>query len=184
MHMVMNALFVTAALDAASADTIKGLVPLEGFAPPPGRGSRTRLPAGEGELLLIDESYNANPASMRAALAVLPALPRRDYPRRIAVLGDMLELGPEAPALHADLWEAIESAGIDLVFAAGPNMARLYERVPASRRGAWAATSAELEAGLLAALKPGDAVVVKGSNGSKMGLLVAALLSKFKQTGS
>jgi UDP-N-acetylmuramoyl-tripeptide--D-alanyl-D-alanine ligase len=132
---------------------------------------------------LIDESYNANPASMRAALAVMPALPRSDYPRRIAVLGDMLELGADAPAMHADLWDAIDAAGVDLVFAAGPHMARLYDRVSGARRGGWAATSAELEPILMAALKPGDAVVVKGSNGSKMGLLVAAMLSKFNRTG-
>jgi UDP-N-acetylmuramoyl-tripeptide--D-alanyl-D-alanine ligase len=184
MHMVMNALFVTAALDAAGAETAKGLAALATFAPPPGRGSRTRLAIGSGELLLIDESYNANPASMRAALAVLPALPRNDYPRRIAILGDMLELGPDAPALHADLWNAVDAAGIDLVFASGPNMARLYERVPPARRGSWAPTSAELERALMATLQPGDAVVVKGSNGSRMGVLVAALLSKFGRTGA
>jgi UDP-N-acetylmuramoyl-tripeptide--D-alanyl-D-alanine ligase len=183
MHMVTNALFVTAALDAAGADPVKGLAALAEFAPPPGRGSRTRLNIGPGELLLIDESYNANPASMRAALAVLPALPRSDYPRRIAVLGDMLELGADAPAMHADLWDAIDAAGVDLVFAAGPHMARLYGRISGARRGGWAQTSAELEPVLMAALKPGDAVMVKGSNGSKMGLLVAAMLSKFNRTG-
>jgi UDP-N-acetylmuramoyl-tripeptide--D-alanyl-D-alanine ligase len=181
--MVTNALFVTAALDAAGADPVKGLAALAQFAPPSGRGSRTRLTMGSGELLLIDESYNANPASMRAALAVLPALPRSDYPRRIAVLGDMLELGADAPAMHADLWDAIDSAGVDLVFAVGPHMARLYERVSGARRGGWAQTSAELEPVLMAALKPGDAVMVKGSNGSKMGLLVTAMLSKFHRTG-
>lgn len=184
MHMVMNALFVTAALDAAGADTANGLAALAAFSPPPGRGSRTRLPIGQGEILVIDESYNANPASMRAAFAVLPALPRSDYPRRIAVVGDMLELGVDAPALHAGLWDAIDAAGVDLVFAAGPNMARLYERVPHDRRGAWAAKSAELEEALMAELKPGDAVMVKGSNGSKMGLLVTAMLSKFSRTDS
>ncbi len=179
MHMVRNALFVVAALDAAGADVAKGLSALASFAPPPGRGSRTRLQADGGEILLIDESYNANPASMRAALAVLPALPRADHPRRIAVVGDMLELGPDAAALHAGLWEPIDAAGVDLVFASGSNMARLFERVPESRRGAWAPASAGLEGPLLAALKPGDAVMVKGSNGSKMGLLVAAMLAKF-----
>jgi UDP-N-acetylmuramoyl-tripeptide--D-alanyl-D-alanine ligase len=180
--MVMNALFVTAALDATGADTAMGLAGLKAFTPPPGRGSRTRLLVGSGEVLLIDESYNANPASMRAAFAVLPTLPRSEFPRRVAVLGDMLELGPDAPALHAGLWEAIDAAGIDLIFAAGPHMSKLFARVPEDRRGAWAASAAELESSLLAALQPGDAVVVKGSNGSKMGLLVAAMLSNFKRT--
>jgi UDP-N-acetylmuramoyl-tripeptide--D-alanyl-D-alanine ligase len=179
LHMLTNALFVSAALDAAGADTQAGLAALAAFSPPKGRGSRTRLHAGGGEILLIDESYNANPASMCAALAIFPTLPRSDFPRRVAVLGDMLELGSESPALHAGLWNAIDSAGVDLVFAAGPNMAHLYERVPAGRQGAWANTSAELERHLLSALRPGDAVMVKGSNGSKMGLLVAALLATF-----
>ncbi len=179
LHMIMNALFVTAALDAAGAATPKGVAALAAFAPPPGRGSRARLQTGGGDVLLIDESYNANPASMRAAFAVLPTLPRSQYPRRIAVLGDMLELGPDAPALHAGLWDDLDAAGIDLVFAAGPSMAHLYERVPAGRRGAWAQTSKDLEPALLAALRPGDVVMVKGSNGSKMGLLVAAMHSAF-----
>jgi UDP-N-acetylmuramoyl-tripeptide--D-alanyl-D-alanine ligase len=179
MHMVMNALFVAAALDAVGADTAKGLAALSAFVPPPGRGSRRRLEVEGGEILLIDESYNANPASMRAALAVLPALPRSEHPRRIAVVGDMLELGPEAPALHADLWGAMDAAGIDLVFACGANMARLFERVPDRRRGAWAADSQGLEHALLAALRPGDAVMIKGSNGSKMSILVGAMLAKF-----
>jgi len=179
LHMVMNALFVLAAVDAAGADVAYGLAALEDFTPPPGRGSRTRLPVAGGEILLIDESYNANPASMRAALAVLPALPRADHPRRIAVLGDMLELGPGAAELHAGLLEPIGAAGVDLVFAAGPNMARLFARVPEGRRGAWAEQSAGLEAPLLAALKAGDVVMIKGSNGSRMGLLVAAILARF-----
>jgi UDP-N-acetylmuramoyl-tripeptide--D-alanyl-D-alanine ligase len=179
MHMLMNALFVTGALDAAGADTPRGLAALAAFAPPPGRGCRTRVPVPGGEILVIDESYNANPASMRAALSVLPTLPRVGYPRRIAVLGDMLELGPDGPALHAGLWEAIDEAAVDLVFAAGPQMAELYGRVPPTRRGAWASSAAELQNSLLDALKPGDAVMIKGSNGSKMAPLVAAILTKF-----
>jgi UDP-N-acetylmuramoyl-tripeptide--D-alanyl-D-alanine ligase len=179
LHMIMNALFVTAALDATGADTPAGLAALAAFSPPPGRGSRTRLSLDGGEILLIDESYNANPASMRAALSVLPSLPRTAYPRRIAVLGDMLELGPESPALHAGLQDALDAAGVDLLFAAGPNMQHLFEQVPPARRGAWAASSADLAPHLLAMLQPGDVVMVKGSNGSKMGLLVAAIEAKW-----
>jgi len=109
LHMVLNALFVTAALDVAGADVAKGIAALSAFSPPTGRGSRTRLAVASGDILLVDESYNANPASMRAALAVFPALPRSEFPRRIAVVGDMLELGADAPVLHADLWPAIDS---------------------------------------------------------------------------
>lgn len=179
VHMLINALLVTGALDAAGADTVRGLAALAGFTPPLGRGCRTRIPVPGGEILVIDESYNANPASMRAALSVLPALPRGDYPRRIAVLGDMLELGPEGPALHAGLWEAIDEASVDLVFAAGPQMAELFARVPPDRRGAWASTAAGLEKSLLDVLGPGDVVMIKGSNGSKMAPLVTAVLTKF-----
>ena len=182
LHMVMNALFVTAALDAIGASTQAGLAALATFSPPPGRGSRSLFACDGGEFLLIDESYNANPASMRAALSVLPTLPRSEYPRRIAVLGDMLELGPESPALHAGLQDALDAAGVDLVFAAGPDMHHLFEQVPLPRRGAWAATSADLEQHLLATLQPGDVVMVKGSNGSKMGRLVAAIEAKWGRT--
>ena len=91
-----------------------------------GRGRRETLPAGDGALTLIDESYNANPTSMRAALELLGA--ERPIGRRIAVLGDMLELGPSAAELHADLAGDLEAAGVDLVFTAGPMMARLELR--------------------------------------------------------
>ncbi len=182
LHMVMNALFVTAALDATGANTAAGLAALAAFSPPQGRGSRMRLSVPGGNILLIDESYNANPASMRAALSVLPSLPRANFPRRIAVLGDMLELGAGSAPLHAGLWEAVDAAGVDVVFAAGPNMRHLYERVPAARRGTWAEVSAELEQDLIATLQPGDVVMVKGSNGSKMGRIVTAIQSKFGRT--
>lgn len=176
-HMVMNSLAVAAALDALGVDVAVALDALSTMRPPEGRGTRTEIFLGEGTLLLIDESYNANPASMRAALAVLGRLPRSDWPRRVAVLGDMLELGADSPALHAALCEGIDAASADLVFAAGPEMAHLYERLPPARQGGWAPTSRDLEAQLLAALRPGDAVMIKGSNGSRMGRLVEAVRS-------
>ena len=88
-----------------------------------------------GSILLVDESYNANPASMRAALAALALVPRTEYPRRIAVLGDMLELGERSAELHAGLDDEVAAAGIDLVFAAGPDMKALFERIEPARRG-------------------------------------------------
>lgn len=180
-HNVMNSLAVVAALEAVGADIAKTLPAFAEMAPPQGRGTRATIALPDGPLLLIDESYNANPASMRAALSIVAGLPRGDWPRRIAVLGDMLELGPDAAALHADLIDAVDAAGIDLVFAAGPFMAALYGRVPTARQGAWAATSAELEPALVAALKPGDVVMVKGSNGSRMGRLVSAIAALANQ---
>jgi UDP-N-acetylmuramoyl-tripeptide--D-alanyl-D-alanine ligase len=95
----------------------------------------------------------------------------------------MLELGADGPALHAGLCDAVDEAAVDLVFAAGPQMAALFDRLPPERRGAWASSAADLEKAVLNALAPGDVVMVKGSNGSKMGPLVAAILEKFSHAG-
>jgi UDP-N-acetylmuramoyl-tripeptide--D-alanyl-D-alanine ligase len=147
---------------------------LADVAPPKGRGARhdVTLPAG-GSFVLLDESYNASPPSMRAAFAVLAMAPAK---RRIAVLGDMRELGPDSEALHAGLAEAIDAVGIDLVFACGPLMRRLYDALPAKRRGAHAPDSDALLPLVLDAVRQGDAITVKGSLGSRMGPIVAALL--------
>ena len=133
---------------------------------------------------LIDESYNANPASMRAALAALGDVPRADLPRRIAVLGDMLELGETSPQLHADLAEPVDAAGVDVVFACGPHMRALYDALPESRRGAYAEKSDGLTDALLQAVKIGDVVMIKGSLGSRMGPLVEALGSHLTGQGA
>ncbi len=175
VHIARNALAVAAAIDAAGADTPEALAVLATLPPPPGRGSRMELPFKDGRILLIDESYNANPASMKAALSVLGTVPRRDFPRRIAALGDMLELGPEEKALHLGLKEAVDAAGTDLVFACGPNMAHLFGALAPARQGAWTPGSDELGERLLAALEPGDVVMIKGSNGSRMGPVAETL---------
>lgn len=179
-HIVQNALAVAAALSAAGVDLDKALAALADLAPPPGRGARTRLSVDGGDALLIDESYNANPASMRAALSVLATIPRSTHPRRIAVLGDMLELGKDAATLHAGLKDALDAAGVDLLFAAGPNMAHLYEQLAPGQKGAWGETSASIESALLAAIRAGDAVMIKGSFGSRMGPLAEALRGRFQ----
>lgn len=178
LHIAMNSLAVLAAIEATGADfetTIYAIRGLERFAAPAGRGQRETFETASGPVLLVDEAYNANPASMRAALATLALVPRSAYSRRIAVLGDMLELGEQSSALHIGLKEAVDAAGIDLVFAAGPHMRGLYERLDEPRRGAWAQRAEELKPDLLAAVRGGDAVVVKGSLGSRMGPLVEAL---------
>ena len=136
-----------------------------------------RVPGGSA--LLIDESYNANPASMAAAVALLGQAPVGSQGRRIAVLGDMLELGSKGPALHRALAEPIEAAGLDLVFCSGPLMHALWEALPSGRRGGYAETAAGLEPAVLAAIRAGDAVMVKGSLGSKMGPIVKALERQF-----
>ncbi len=116
---------------------------------------------------------------MRAALAGLVALPRERFSRRIAVIGDMLELGDEAAALHKGLKEAVDRAGVDLVFASGPNMAHLYGLLAPGQRGAWAERSEGIREALVAAIKPGDVVMVKGSHGSRMAPLVEAIKAQF-----
>jgi UDP-N-acetylmuramoyl-tripeptide--D-alanyl-D-alanine ligase len=114
--------------------------------------------------------------SVRAALDTLATAGKGPRGRRIAVLGDMLELGAAAQRLHAELAADVERAGVDLVFAAGTHMRALYDALPAPRRAQHAATSTELMPPLLSVLRPGDVVLVKGSYGSRMGAVVEALL--------
>jgi UDP-N-acetylmuramoyl-tripeptide--D-alanyl-D-alanine ligase len=139
-----------------------------------------RLAASGGTLTLIDESYNANPTSVRAALCLLAQTPPGEKGRRIAVLGDMLELGKEGPALHAELAEAVVGAKVDSVYACGSLMAYLWDRIPPKRRGAFADASDGLRGPLLDDLGPGDVVMIKGSLGSRMGQLVEAVRSRFE----
>ncbi|MFA6022022.1 MAG: cyanophycin synthetase, partial [Rhodospirillales bacterium] len=129
-----------------------------------------------GSIEVIDESYNASPVSMKAAIATLAAARPGKPGRRIAVLGDMLELGESAPALHAHLAEAAALWGTDLVCTAGPLMAHLHAALPEGRRGPHAANSTELADKIKTVVKAGDVVVVKGSAGSRMAVIVKTLL--------
>jgi UDP-N-acetylmuramoyl-tripeptide--D-alanyl-D-alanine ligase len=178
-HLVQNSLAVLAAVKAAGADLQVAACVLEGLHAGAGRGARTLIETDGGRLAIIDESYNANPASMRAALLTLGLTPRSDFRRRVAVLGDMLELGPEGPRLHQELAEVVDGAGVDVVFACGELMSSLYKTLPANRRGAYAKTSEELAPKLVGAVGPGDAIMVKGSLGSRMAPLVEALKRHF-----
>jgi len=183
-HLVQNSLAVLAAVKRAGADLALAALALSEVTPPVGRGARTTLRLPAGEALLIDESYNANPASMRAALALLGQAPVGSSGRRIAVLGDMLELGPDSPMLHQDLDQAVAENAIDLVFCAGPLMRSLWDALPALKRGAYAETSAELERALVSAVRAGDAVMVKGSLGSRMGPIVKSLARQYASDGT
>jgi len=181
-HLVMNALAVLAAAWTVGADMAAATDALAFYRAPQGRGRRETLDfPGGGKLLLIDESYNANPASMGAAIAALGTTPRKEFPRRIAVLGDMLELGATSPQLHAGLAEPVDAAGVDVVFACGPNMQSLYDALPGHRRGSYAKTSDGLREAVVEAVAAGDAVMIKGSLGSRMGLLVEALRERLSQ---
>jgi UDP-N-acetylmuramoyl-tripeptide--D-alanyl-D-alanine ligase len=182
-HYVRNSLAVLAALITLGADPMRCLTALVKAAAPAGRGARTILAQDGDRILLIDESYNANPASVHAALATLATVPRAEYARRIAVLGDMLELGDAAGDLHRGLKEAVDAAGIDLVFACGPMMKLLFDHLKPAQQGAWAPSSAELIAGLVDAVKAGDVVMIKGSLGSRMGPVADAVRGRFAKAG-
>ena len=178
-HLVLNSLAVLAAASLLGADLALGALALAQQTPAPGRGVRLPIGVPGGTALLIDESYNANPTSMRAALALLGDAPLGPRGRRIAVLGDMLELGPAGADLHRELAAPIAAHTIDLVFCAGPLMAALWEALPANRRGAYAATAEDLEAEVAGALRAGDAIMVKGSLGSRMGPIVKSLVRRY-----
>ncbi len=171
LHMAMNAVAALAAASLIGADPIRGAEALGSFAAGAGRGARREIAVPLGTAILLDESYNASSASIRASLAVLTLLPAT---RRIAVLGDMLELGDAGAAEHRGLAADVLAAA-DLVFTCGPLMRLLHDAIPAARAGAHAVDSTALAPILAAALQPGDAVLVKGSLGSRMKTIILAL---------
>ncbi|MEA2756016.1 MAG: UDP-N-acetylmuramoyl-tripeptide--D-alanyl-D-alanine ligase, partial [Aliidongia sp.] len=175
-HLVMNSLAVLGAVSLLGADVDKASESLSHLSGLAGRGRQQKVPVGTGEALLIDESYNASPASMAAAFAVLAAACPQANGRRIAVLGDMRELGTQATALHAALAEPLGTVA-DLVFTAGPLMRHLHDALAPARQGAWQPDAAKLLPFLLDTLRPGDVVTVKGSLGSRMIDIVKPLLA-------
>jgi UDP-N-acetylmuramoyl-tripeptide--D-alanyl-D-alanine ligase len=178
-HMAMNSLAVLAAASLAGADLALAALSLSQIEPAVGRGVRRVLELAGGEATLIDESYNANPASMAAALDVLGAAAVGPHGRRIAVLGDMLELGPTSAVLHRGLAKAIKANHVDLVYCCGPLMRNLWEALSTGKRGGYADDAAGLETQAVAAIRAGDAIMVKGSLGSKMKTIVNALEKRF-----
>jgi UDP-N-acetylmuramoyl-tripeptide--D-alanyl-D-alanine ligase len=174
-HWAINSLAALTAAKLAGARLVVAAAALANLAPLKGRGQRLHIHMSGGAFELIDESYNASPAAVRAAFAVLGQVQPGAGGRRIAVLGDMRELGPNAAQMHAALAADLQAAGIDLAFTAGPLMAALNKALPAKRRGAHAADSNALVPAIVAAVRPGDVVLVKGSLGSRMGPIVDAL---------
>jgi UDP-N-acetylmuramoyl-tripeptide--D-alanyl-D-alanine ligase len=174
-HMVRNALAALAAAEALGADIEAGAVALQNFRALPGRGAqeKIRTPDGAGTATLIDEAYNGQPPSMRAALALLAQVPAE---RRLAVLGQMGELGDFAAEEHRALAGPAQQAA-DLVFTCGPLMRHLAEALPAPKAAAHAETAVELAPLVQRALRPGDAVLVKGSKATGMKAVVEALKS-------
>jgi UDP-N-acetylmuramoyl-tripeptide--D-alanyl-D-alanine ligase len=172
-HMVRNALAALAAAEALGADVEAGAQALRDFQALPGRGAQQRIatPDGAGSVTLIDEAYNGQPPSMRAALALLAQVPAT---RRVAVLGQMGELGEFAEAEHRALaGPAAEAA--DIVFTCGPLMRHLAEALPPQKAAAHTDTAVELAPIVQRALRPGDAVLVKGSKATGMKAVVEAL---------
>ncbi|MGA1854409.1 UDP-N-acetylmuramoylalanyl-D-glutamyl-2,6-diaminopimelate--D-alanyl-D-alanine ligase [Azospirillum sp. 11R-A] len=174
-HWVMNSLAVLLAVKALGADVASAARSLSSLPPVKGRGTRKRIQLPQGAFTLIDESYNASPAAMAATLEVLGKIDPGAGGRRIAVLGDMRELGERADALHIGLAEPLRAANVDAVYACGPHMKTLFDRLPAAMRGAWTETSVELAPIVTGTVKGGDVIMVKGSLGSRTGLIVDAL---------
>ncbi len=178
-HIACNALAVLLTVKLAGADITKAAKSLAQQEPIVGRGKREFIQTSEKDnpITLIDESYNASPLAMNAAFKVLALVDPGRGGRRIAVLGDMLELGPDSGKMHKDLALPIKACNVDLVYTCGKNMRKLYEELPANQRGVHKDTSHDLAQIVPDVLVPGDVVMVKGSLGSKMGLVVEALRS-------
>lgn len=176
-HIVHNSLGALAVVKAAGGNLGKAVEALKNAEPTEGRGNRHSVVIEEGQppVTIIDESYNANPASMLAAFGVFEMVARQGGGRRIAVLGDMLELGRDGPRLHAELANPLLRAKCDLLFCCGLQMDALYQALPPGWRGAHTGDSRALVPHVLEAVKPGDVLLVKGSAGSKMGYIVHAL---------
>ena len=180
-HMVINSLGILGSVQALGSDLALASLALADFKPALGRGARVNLSIKNGSFTLLDESYNANPASMKAAFDVLGRIETGKRGRRIAIIGDMLELGDNAANLHEALKEPLTASGIDLVLACGPLSKHLFDALPSSQRCFYAEDSEKLEAGALKIIRAGDVVMVKGSNGSKMGRIVSALKATYPE---
>ena len=176
-HWVLNSVAALAVLEALGADVVKAAATLVDLKASPGRGARRRLKFGSGSIELLDESYNGNPVSVGAMLAVLARTEPEKGGRRMLALGDMRELGEQADALHAGLADAVAASGAAQVFLCGPHMEALWQKLAPSQRGVHRPDSAALAAEFAAALRAGDVVAVKGSLGSKMKIVVDAILA-------
>ncbi len=176
-HQVLNSLAALAVVEALGADVVKAAATLAEVKATPGRGARRRLKFGAGTIELLDESYNANPASMKAMLAVLARIEPAPGGRRLLAMGDMRELGEGADAFHAGLADAVAASGAARVFLCGPHMQALWSKLAAAQKGAHRPDSASLAGEVAAALRAGDVIAVKGSLGSKMKIVVDAILA-------
>ncbi|WP_027237003.1 UDP-N-acetylmuramoyl-tripeptide--D-alanyl-D-alanine ligase [Leisingera caerulea] len=176
-HFAMNALGALACAEALGADPVKAVESLALWSPVKGRGVREAIRLDSGAVTLLDDSYNANPTSMAAALAVLAATPGEG--RRIAYVGDMKELGPQEMDLHAGLAELEAVQGIDRIHCIGPLMQALHKALPEGKRGGWYPTSAEALPGLASEIQGGDIVLAKGS----LSMALAKIVDGIREMG-
>ena len=184
-HFAMNAVGVLAAVQALGADPAQAARDIATWLPPSGRGQREKIvldaAVEQGTLDLIDDAFNANPTSMAAAFEVLAATQPTDgigrvkKGRRVAILGDMLELGPDAGAVHRDLSKNDHLQAADLIHCSGPLMHQLWTALPEGKRGRYAETAQDMAAQAARLVDAGDVVLVKGSKGSKVSLVVDAI---------
>ena len=177
-HIAENAVAVLGAVHLAGADVEKAMQALSTMQPETGRGRRHTLSTGSGTFVLIDESYNANPASMAAAIALLRDTVPAEGGRRIAVLGDMLEMGEFSAKVHAELAQPLIKAGIEDVWLAGPDMAALRDALPEEVRCEYRPDVEALLPEVVEWVRPGDVLVVKSSKGTGFNRIVSALLDK------
>ena len=172
---MQNSLAVLAAAFALNSDVATAAQRLSELKPLPGRGNQTVIHLNNGPIKLIDETYNANPASMRAAIHTLGNMKSSSSGRRIAALGEMLELGDQTSKFHKEIGLALIENKIDLIFACGPQMFQMFQDLPARMRGGFSDTSKELIGQIFIKIRPGDIITVKGSSANKMNLIVEAL---------
>lgn len=178
-HFAMNALGALACVEALGGDVEKAAQSLSLWSPVKGRGVRETIRLDGGAVTLLDDSYNANPTSVAAALAVLAATPVQGGGRKLAWLGDMKELGPQELALHADLAQLDAVRDIDRIHCIGPLMRALHDALPADKRGGWYATSAEAVPALQDSIAAGDIVLAKGS----LSMALAKIVDGIREMG-
>jgi UDP-N-acetylmuramoyl-tripeptide--D-alanyl-D-alanine ligase len=183
-HIAENAVAVLGACHLAGADLDRVIAAFGDVSAAKGRGQRIRLRIGDGEFTMIDESYNANPASMRAAIGLLDSARPGEGGRKIAILGDMLEMGEFSPGVHADLSAPLKASGVTDVWLAGPDMAYLRDTLGSDKETVYFGTADELTPYVLDNVRAGDVLMVKSSNGTGFGRIVAALTAKFPAAGA
>ena len=176
-HLVQNSLAVLAAISAVGADVASAAKTLNELTPIAGRGARHTIEIDDGNFTIIDESYNANPASMRAAIETLAVIRPGPCAKRIAVLSDMCELGESSNDYHVELARTLSTCGIDKVYACGKHMAAMFEALPATLRGGFSNSTTELGQTISKKIRAGDVVTVKGSLESGMKTVVDQLIA-------